>query len=281
MNIDQNAAIFARLHRQPQPLLLPNAWDAGSARLIERLGAAAIATTSAGVAWSLGYRDGDTLPLELHLASVGAIARAITVPLSVDIEGGYASEPERVGAAVARFIDAGAVGINIQDGAESPELLCDKIAHARSAAQRQGVDLYINVRTDVLARSLVPAHARVGEILRRAQRYRDAGADGLFVLGLTDPGEIRAIASGTDLLLNVIAWPGLPAAAELAGLGVRRISAGSWIPQSLWAHTSALVAGFLADGRTAPLLEGATPYSEVNAVFSEASPAIAVPTTTN
>lgn len=269
MDINNRAAIFDALHRQAHALLLPNAWDAGSARLIEKLGASAIATTSAGVAWSLGYRDGDVLPLDLHIASITAIARVIRVPMSVDIEGGYSDDPDQVGVAVARCIDAGAVGINIQDGAASPDLLCKKIAQARGAAERLGVKLYVNARTDVYARGLAPAHARVKETLARAKRYRDAGADGLFVLGVTDPIDIREIADGTELLLNVIAWPGLPHAPELSALGVRRVSAGSWLPQNLWARTSALVTNFLAEGRSEPLCDDAAPYSVVNASFAE------------
>lgn len=259
---------FHALHLQPQPLRLPNAWDAGSARLVEQLGAQAIATTSAGVAWSLGYRDGDALPVHHHAAAVARIARVINVPLSVDIESGYADDPAQVAQNVARFIDAGAVGINIQDGSASPDALCRKIGQLRATALRMGAPLYVNVRTDVFARALAPAHERVSEVLRRAALYREAGADGLFVLGATDRAEISAIAAGTTLLLNVIAWPGLPPVGELAALGVRRVSAGSWIPQQLWAQASQLVQGFLGDGRSEPLVEGAAPYGEVNASFA-------------
>ena len=254
---------FADLHRQAQPLRLPNAWDAGSARLIERLGAQAIATTSAGVAWSLGYADGDQLPMDLHVAAVRGIARVISVPLSVDVESGYADDPDVVAEHVARFVDAGAVGINIQDGAGTPELLCRKIAAVRAVAP----ELYINVRTDVFARGLAPVATRVAETLRRASAYHAAGADGLFVLGATDVDEIAAIAAGTSLLLNVIAWAGLPPVDQLAALGVRRVSVGSWIPQQLWAHTAALTKGFLADGCSPPLIDGAAPYGEVNGFF--------------
>lgn len=260
-------ALFRALHRQPQPLVLANAWDAGSARHIASLGAQAIATTSAGVAWSLGYRDGDVLPLDEHIGCVRRIRRVIDVPLSVDIESGYADDPAAVGAAVARFIEAGAVGINLQDGSAAPELLCRKIAAARAAALQAGVDLYINIRCDVLARQLVPAEGRVTEILRRARFYREAGADGLFPLAVTDTAEIAALAAGTDLLLNVIAWPGLPPVAELAALGVRRVSTGSWIPQTLWARTAGLAGDFLAHGRSNVLVDEAAPYGTVNALL--------------
>jgi 2-methylisocitrate lyase-like PEP mutase family enzyme len=259
--------LFHALHRQPQPLVLANAWDAGSARLIESLGAQAIATTSAGVAWSLGYRDGDVLPLDEHIACVRRIRRVIGVPLSVDIEGGYADDPAAVGSAVARFIDAGAVGINLQDGSAPPELLCRKIDAARAAAAQAGVRLYINIRCDVLARQLVPAPLRIGEILRRARLYHAAGADGLFPLAITDTAEIAALAGGTELLLNVIAWPGLPPVAELATLGVRRVSAGSWIAQTLWARTAGLAGDFLAHGRSDALVDEAEAYGTVNALL--------------
>ncbi|QRY69862.1 isocitrate lyase/phosphoenolpyruvate mutase family protein [Ensifer sp. PDNC004] len=227
----------------------------------------AIATTSAGVAWSLGYRDGNAVPLYGHLASVAAIARVTRVPLSVDIEAGYTDDEAEMARTIARFIEAGAVGINIQDGAGTPDLLCRKIERTRETAERLGIRLYINARTDVYARALAAASDRVKEVLARARQYRDAGADGLFVLGVTDRTEIREIAKGTELLLNVIAWPGLPAAAELSALGLSRISVRSWIPQTLWLQTSTLVTNFLADGRSEALFEHAAPYPEINAYF--------------
>lgn len=261
--------LFRHLHQQAAPLCLPNAWDAGSACLIADLGAQAIATTSAGVAWSLGYRDGDVLPLDEHLACIKRIQRVIDVPLSVDMEGGYSANPITVGDTVARFMDAGAVGINLQDASAPPELLCEKIIAARAAAARAGIDLYINIRTDVFARQLVAAEQRVEETLKRAQAYRNAGADGIFVLGAVTMDEIRRIASGTELLLNVIAWPGLPPVPELAALGVRRVSAGSWLPQTLWAQTATLVQDFLEHGMSAPLVEQAAAYGNINVLMPE------------
>ncbi|HZX27643.1 MAG TPA: isocitrate lyase/phosphoenolpyruvate mutase family protein [Telluria sp.] len=263
------AELFHHLHRQPQPLVLPNAWDAGSALLIERQGAAAVATTSAGVAWSLGYPDGDALPLDEHLACVRRLARVLRVPLSVDIESGYSDDPAQVGAHVARFLDAGAVGINIQDGSGTPVLLARKIERARAAAESAGVKLYINVRTDVFARKLVEPERMVEEVLARCAAYAQAGADGIFPLAVTDPQSIRAIAAGTALLLNVIAWPGQAAAADLAALGVRRISAGSWLPQTLWRRTAELASDFLAGGASGPVTAEAAPYAAINRMFTE------------
>ncbi|GGC75671.1 isocitrate lyase/PEP mutase family protein [Undibacterium terreum] len=267
MQTSQSAAAFRELHYQATPVLLPNAWDAGSARLIESLGAAAIATTSAGVAWSLGYRDGNALPVEVYAARAASISRVISVPLSVDIEGGYADDPAKVAETVSRLIDAGTVGINIEDGVGSPDLLCRKVEAVRAVGERCGVPLYINVRTDVYARGLAPEGQRVTEVLARARGYRTAGADGLFVLGLVKSEEMSAIARDSGLLLNVIVWPELPPLDALAEFGVRRVSVGSWFPQTLWAHTAQLVRGFLRDGALTPMIADATPYSEVNKTF--------------
>ena len=263
-----SASLFHTLHQQDIPLKLPNAWDAGSARQIESLGAAAIATTSAGVAWSLGYRDGNQLPAKEYVTRAASIFRVISVPLSVDIEGGYSEDPATVALTVSRFMDTGVVGINIEDGAGDPQLLCRKIEAIRAASIRHGVDLYLNVRTDVYARNLVPAAEKVAEVLTRARAYSEAGANGIFVLGLAESNEIRSIADSTHLLLNVAVWPGLPPVTELAGLGVRRLSAGSWLPQTLWAHNAQLVSGFLQQDDMTSMLEKAAPYSEINTMFS-------------
>lgn len=268
MNAKTEAATnFHRLHDGPEPLLLPNAWDAGSARLMESLGAKAVATTSAGVAWMHGYPDGDVLPVRVLVSTVVAIARAIRVPLTVDIEGGYSDDPAAVEETIARVVEAGAVGINIEDGGSAPDLLCLKIERARRAGRHFGVDLFVNARTDVYLRGLAPEGKRVAETLARARLYRDAGASGIFVPGLLDPTEIRAVAADAGLPLNVMAWPGLPEAAELAQLGVRRLSAGSGISQALWGKAAALAGEFLKTGRSEPLGDGAMAYPAINALF--------------
>lgn len=262
------ASLFRQLHDEGV-LLLANAWDAGSAKLIESLGAKALATTSAGVAWSHGYADGDHLPVRLLAATVAGVARAIRVPLSVDVEGGYSSDPAAVGEAVATVIDAGAAGINIEDGSEAPDLLCAKIERVKSVGARLGVDVFVNARTDVYLRGLVPGERRVEETLARAERYRAAGTDGIFVPGVKDPGEIRAIAAAARLPLNVLAVPGLPPASELGALGVRRLSAGSGITQAVYGQIAALAAAFLRDGASDPLSAGAMPYPEINALMAD------------
>ncbi len=269
MNDRNDAArAFRRLH-DDGILLLPNVWDGASARLIESLGARALATTSAGIAWAQGYADGDLLPVPLLRGAVETIVRVAHVPVSVDIEGGYSDDPAAVGEVVAQVVDAGAVGINLEDGAGEPELLCAKIQEAKKAAGRRGVDLFVNARTDVYLRGLVPAQRRVEESLARAARYRGAGADGIFVPGVTDPAEIRALAAAAGLPLNVLARPGLQTATNLAGLGVRRLSAGSWVASAALGRMRSVVTTFLAEGLCDPMFDGAWPYVEVNALLAE------------
>lgn len=262
--MSSNAEAFRRLHEEGL-LLLPNAWDAGSARLIESLGARAIATTSAGVAWAHGYADGDHLPLPALVATVGEIARRVRVLLSVDMEGGYSSDPATAASNVAAVADAGGVGINIEDGSAAPDLLCSKVERIKSVV---GARVFVNVRTDVYLRALVAPEQRVAETLARAARYRAAGADGLFVPGVVDAGEIRAIASQAGLPLNVLAWSGLPGASELASLGVRRLSAGSGITSAVYGRMRTLASAFLADGVSEAIMEGAMPYPEIQALLA-------------
>jgi 2-methylisocitrate lyase-like PEP mutase family enzyme len=259
------ARAFRGLHHDGL-LVLPNAWDAGSARLIESLGTKAIATTSAAVAWSHGYADGDLLPVGLLRATVASIARVIRVPLSVDVEGGYSDAPAAVGEVVAAVVDAGGVGINIEDGTRAPDLLCAKIEQAKGAARKLGVEVFVNARTDVYLSSLVPEAQRLEETVARAERYRAAGADGIFVPGLIEPAEIQAVVAAVPLPLNLLAWPGLPAGAELAALGVRRLSAGSGLARAVLGRAAALTTAFLRDGSSDPLTE-ATPYLEMNALM--------------
>ena len=262
------ADAFRGLHRSGL-LIIANVWDAGSARLVESLGAKAIATTSAGVAWSHGYPDGDVLPADLLLATIRSIARIVSLPLSVDLEGGYSNDADEVAELVARVADAGAVGINLEDGSGTPEELCGKIEAIRTRGMAQGFDVFVNARTDVFLRGLSTPETRVNETLERARLYAAAGADGLFVPGLVAADEITAVAAGTGLPLNVMARPGLPLAGSLQALGVRRLSAGSGLSEAAFGRIAGLAAGFLDDGNTAPLLETAMAYPRINALMSE------------
>jgi 2-methylisocitrate lyase-like PEP mutase family enzyme len=263
----QYAAQFRQLHADGL-LLLPNAWDAGSARLIESLGARAIATTSAGVAWANGYADGDQLPIAQLVATAASIARVIAIPLSVDVEGGYSGDPATVADNVVRLADIGVVGINLEDGAGAPELLCAKIERIKRECAQRGLDVYVNARTDVYLRGLAPAGQRVEPTLARAALYRQAGADGLFVPGLTDADEIGAVASRAGVPLNVMLRPNLPDTAALEALGVRRLSAGSNLAEEAYAHTRAGAQAFLRSGRS-PASADAIGYGAINGLFAD------------
>ena len=246
-------------------LRLANAWDVGSARLIESLGARAIATTSAGMAWAAGYADGNRMPTELVLSLAERIARAIDVPLSVDIEGGYSSDPREVGALAVRLAEVGVVGVNLEDGAEPPALLARKIEAAKEALAKAGVDIFVNARTDVYLAALVEPPKRLDEAVWRATLYESAGADGLFVPAVLALNEITDIARGSKLPLNVLSWDGLPGPDELEAAGVRRLSAGSGISSRVWAQAETVARQFLEDGT---LSATATPYGDLQKLFT-------------
>ena len=263
-------ATFRALHAPGELLVLPNAWDALSARVIEEAGAKAIATSSAMVAWAHGVPDGNRLAPGLLAASAARMARAIRVPLSVDAEAGLTEDPAAVAANVSALVDAGAVGINIEDGAGAPELLCRKIEAIRKATSRGGFSLWINARTDVVLAQLVPRAQAVAEIARRAALYRDAGADSLFAPGVAEPEMIAAVVqSAGDMPVNLLAVPGLPGGAELRRLGVRRISAGSGLGSVAYAAARDVARAMLASGDTATLLERPRlDYRATNALLS-------------
>ncbi len=259
-----SVSTFRALHDGPDLLVLANAWDAGSARLVESLGAPAVATTSAGLAWALGYADGGPMPADAALGAARTIARVLTVPLSVDFENGYSADPSIVASYVTQLVAAGVAGINLEDGAGTPELTAAKVEAIKSAV---GKDVFVNLRTDVYLRGLAPEGARVAEVLGRAKTYRDAGADGLFVPGLSLPDEISAVVAEAGLPLNVMDWPGLPSPAELATLGVRRFSAGASMAAAVWGTTRALAESFLGAG-TLPATSPAMDYGEVQRLFA-------------
>ena len=248
-------------------LRLANAWDAGSARLAQAAGARAVATSSAAVAWAHAWPDGDALPHELLLSTVRAIAGAVALPVSVDIEGGYSDDPMRIGELVSAVVGAGAVGINIEDGSAEPALLCAKIAAAREAARRHDVDLFINARTDVYLRGLAPAGERVAEVVRREALYRAAGASGLFVPGVVDAADIAGIVAGVKLPLNVMARPAVDPAG-LEALGVRRYSAGSSISEAVNGLALAMMREFVATGRVDTLGVEPAAYPTLNAIMA-------------
>ena len=223
-------AAFAALHRPGQPLILFNAWDAGSAAAIAEAGAPAIATGSWSVAAAQGFADAEGLPIELALANAERIVEAVEVPVTIDFEGAYAVDPDKVGANMLRLAGTGAVGCNFEDqvvggeGLHPIRLQGDRIAAARHAV---GSDFFINARVDLFLKAKPERHAAaMDEALARAEAYAQSGASGLFFPGLGDPGLIARVCEASPLPVNIMAFPDAPSADVLAGLGVARISHG-------------------------------------------------------
>ena len=265
-----SAELFRRLHSGPDLLVLTNAWDGVSATVMVGLGAKAVATSSAAVAWSHGHPDGNALPVPLLTATLRDIARVVSVPITADIEAGYSDDPRTVGDTVGALIDVGVVGINIEDGAGTPDLLCRKIELARRAADRSGVPLFVNARTDVILRRLVGEHEVIAEAISRAARYTEAGADGIFVPGVIDAAAIETLATEITRPLNVMARPGLPSAGELHRLGVRRLSAAAWLARVALKAMREAAATFLATGDSDLLAEASGPVVDYNSIFLSA-----------
>lgn len=227
------AKLFRSLHVPGKPLVLFNAWDAGSAKAVTAAGAAAIATGSWAVAKANGFDDGENLPLDLAVANLARIAKATNLPVTIDLESGYGKTPQAVAKTIRRSIDAGAVGCNIEDKNPSTGKLravadqAKRIAAARKAADATGVAYFINARTDVFFQGRKADASLVAEALKRAKAYADAGADGLFVPGLIDENLIGQIAEASPLPVNVMVSQGMPPFNVLAKRGVARISHGA------------------------------------------------------
>jgi 2-methylisocitrate lyase-like PEP mutase family enzyme len=266
MSQAETAETFRNLHAGPQILRLPNAWDAASAALMADAGAKAVATSSAAVAWARGYPDGDALPTAILLDVVASVARVVAVPLTCDLEGGYSDDPARVGETCAAVIGAGAVGINIEDADKPPELLARKLAAVREAAARTGVPLYVNARIDLYLRGGT-GEAVLAETLRRAELYRQAGADGIFVPGPAEAALIATLAKEIALPLNVMSRAGVPAAARLQALGVRRLSSAAGLFRAAFGPLAAAVRGFLAEGDPDALAAAGQGVPDLNARF--------------
>ena len=228
-----NAERLRALHHGPPILVLPNAWDAASARVFAAEGFPAIATSSAGVAAALGYPDGGVVPTREMIEAVARIARAVNVPVTADIEHAYGVTPDAVADVVLRVIAAGAVGINIEDfvpdgsDLEPIPLQVDKIKTIARAAATSGVRVVINARTDVFLRALGAPETRLSVAVERGRAFLAAGADCVFVPGVRDRDTISQLVRGIGGPINILAGKGTPPVADLEALGVARVSVGS------------------------------------------------------
>jgi 2-methylisocitrate lyase-like PEP mutase family enzyme len=232
----QQAELFRNKHRGPGLLLLPNAWDAMSARVFAAAGFDAIATTSGGVAWSLGYADGEQAPWIEVVAATARIVRAVRVPVTADIEAGYGETPDAVMRSVSEIIGAGAVGVNLEDGTphgpvpiRSSEDAADRIRAAREAAKAAGVPIVINGRTDLYLRNIGDEASRFEETVERGRAYLAAGADCVYPIGLRDPATIGRLVKALGAPININVRAGSPSVAELEALGVARASTASQV----------------------------------------------------
>jgi len=262
---------FRALHESGRILVLPNAWDAASARIFALAGLPAIGTTSAGVAWSLGYPDKERVPRALMLEAIGRIVVAVDVPVTADIERGFGADPAAVRETARGVIEAGAIGVNLEDGIDPDtgalvpaEMHAARIRAVREAADAAGVPLFVNARTDVYFVPGGEPRAQVAEVVRRAAIYVAAGADGLFVPGIVAPDAIADVVRGARRPLNVYAFAGVPPAAELQALGVARVSVGCGPMQATLGLTRRIAEELRTRGTWEGFGAGALGVGEVN-----------------
>lgn len=271
-NQQVKAVLFRELHDKGV-LVLPNAWDAGSAALIAQGGAKAVATTSGGVSWSAGKPDQQALTRDEMTALVRRIVDAVDVPVTADIEGGYGPAPEDVAETVTVMIGAGVVGVNLEDSKSNGELFtaeeqAARIRAARQAAERAGLpELVINLRTDVFLFGIGAPEGRPADVLARATACAEAGADVLFVPGLLDLAVIAELVKGQPLPVNVMAGPGAPTVSEFEAVGVRRVSVGTAIAQAAYTVAHRAAAEMVGKG-TYDVQADALDFGAVNSSFS-------------
>jgi len=276
----RKAEELRRLHGGPRVLVLPNAWDVASARVLEELGFPAIATTSAGVAFALGYPDGQRVTREEMLDVVGRIARAVRVPVTADMEAGYGTTPKDMAETAKAIVAAGAVGLNLEDVTGDMEssqvetkLQTEKIRAIRETSAALGVSLVINARTDVYLMPIGPEASRFDRTVERLLAYRAAGADCLFAPGVSDRGLIEKLVKAVAAPLNILVTPGCPSILELEKLSVRRASIGSGVMRSTLGLVRRIGKELLEKGTYSTVFEGAIPFAEVNALLAQSASA--------
>jgi 2-methylisocitrate lyase-like PEP mutase family enzyme len=268
---NDKAELFRKLHRGPEILVLPNAWDCSSARTFEQAGFPAIATTSAGIAFSLGFSDGQRIPPDLMLATVARISAAVPLPATADLESGYGD----VAKTTAALIAAGAVGLNFEDMDHDSQALTpinaqvERIAMIRRIAAGLGVNIVINARTDVFLAQIGEPSTRFDRACERLRAYIAAGADCVFLPGLADENIIRRVVETLKFPLNILAGANLPTIPRLRELGVARVSIGSGIMRATLGLTRRIAQELKTSGTYTAMLEGTMPFAEANALFEK------------
>jgi 2-methylisocitrate lyase-like PEP mutase family enzyme len=264
------------MHSGGDPLLLPNVWDVASARIVEEAGFPALATTSAGVAFSLGYPDGQKIHKDRMMATIARIALAVKVPVTADVESGYGNDPEAVARTARAVIMGGAIGLNLEDATGDRErplldlsVEVEKIRAVRDTADKFDVALVINARTDVYLLQGGEPSSRYDETIRRLSAYRDAGADCVFAPGLKEVTTIKRLVADLKCPVNILAGPGSPSVRELQALGVARVSLGSG-PMRATLGTLRRIAAEMKTSGTYELLADAPAHSEINQLLKTA-----------
>jgi 2-methylisocitrate lyase-like PEP mutase family enzyme len=272
----RKAEHFLALHTDPGLFILPNAWDAASAKIYEIAGFRAVGTTSAGIAHTLGYPDGQVMSLEQNLEGVRRIVDHVDLPVSADVEAGYSASLDGVVNAARGVVEAGAVGLNLEDRARNaPDplfgipVMIERIRAIRQMALREGIHLVVNIRTDVY---LVPPQSppdRLRRAVERGNAYREAGADCIFVPdnGGLDGTAITTLAQEIDAPLNIIAGAHTPPIGELEAIGVKRVSLGPRPMQACLGLLRRISLELLNRGSYALMTEDALAYEEVNGWF--------------
>lgn len=275
----EKAEQFRKLHRGPRILVLPNAWDVASARILEELGYPAIATTSAGIAFSLGYPDGQRISRDQMLEVVARIANAVRVPVTADMESGYGTTVKDMTETAKALIAAGAIGLNLEDVTGDNEnshvevnLQVEKIGAIREISASLGVPLVLNARTDIYLMPIGPAETRFDRTVERLRAYRQPGADCLFAPGVQDRETIAKLVRALEVPLNILLTPGCPPLRELEKMGVARASAGSAAMRATLGLLRRIGKELLEAGTYSYLQDGSVPFAEVNQILARKNP---------
>ena len=267
----QKAARLKKLHHAAKILVLPNAWDAISARMVEEIGFPAVATTSAGVAATAGYPDGQRVSRDEMLEAVARIARAVQVPVTADMEAGYGTTPQEMAEMARELIAAGAVGLNLEDVTGDDEnsqvdlpLQVEKIRAIQEASSAAGVPLVINARTDIYLMPIGPAETRFERTVERLRAYAKVGADCVFAPAVKDAETIEKLVKAVQAPVNILLMPGVPNLNELEKLGVARASIGSGLMRATLGATRKIATAMFERRDDWALFAEAVPYAEVN-----------------
>jgi 2-methylisocitrate lyase-like PEP mutase family enzyme len=266
---------FLALHGGRKTLVLPNAWDVASARIFEEAGFPAVGTSSAGIAYALGYPDGQKISRSEMLAVVHRIVEAVGIPVTADMEAGYGVKPEEVAETAREVLAAGAVGMNLEDFVhDRPDALADlslqkeKIRAVVEASTRAGVPFVLNARTDIFLAGMGAPETRLARTVERLNAYRDAGAQCLFAPGVKDMETIAQLVSGVRGPLNILAIAGTPPVADLEKLGVARVSVGSGPMRATLGLLARIARQLREEGSFSLMTDGAMTYADANRLFT-------------